>query len=108
MTKDRNHHHESWVMVLDRIELDVIRAERAFERGGDFTPVEEWHVPVTYGPIPVPLRRRAEDILRRQRRVLALLSDRLTTTLQQRAIVNDVVQLSSRASELAVYVDVSA
>jgi hypothetical protein len=107
--RDTTHFHfDSWQTVLDRIELDVIRAERALELDGDLTPVEEWHVPVTYGPLPPELRDRAEEILGRQRRVLSRLSEQLTATTRHRAIVDDVAQLSSRTSELAVYVDVSA
>jgi len=100
--------HEAWEVALDRIELDLIRAERALEAGTGLTRVDEWEVPDYYGPIPVALRPRAEAILARQRQTLRGIAAQLGVNAQHQAIVEGVSQLSGRGHDQAVYVDVSA
>jgi hypothetical protein len=100
--------HEAWEVALDRVELDLIRAERALALGTGLARVDEWEVPDYYGPIPVALRSRAEEILARQQRTARQLSDQLGVTAQHQAIVDSASMLSDRSSDRAVYVDVSA
>ena len=100
--------YEAWEVALDRVELDLIRAERALALGTGLSRVDEWQVPDYYGPIPVALRPRAEEILARQQRTARRLSEQLGVTAQHQAIVDSASMLSDRTSDRAVYVDVSA
>jgi hypothetical protein len=100
--------HEAWEVALDRIELDLIRAERALEVGSGLARVDEWVVPDYYGPIPISLRPRATEILARQQQTVRRLSEQLGINSQHQAIVDGVTSLNGRSSDLAVYVDVSA
>ena len=74
---------EAWQVALDRIELDVIRAERALETDGVMR-VDEWTVPDDYGPIPVSLRGRAEDILAHYQDKTFSLTDALSFAVMER------------------------
>lgn len=100
--------HEAWEVALDRVELDVIRVERAVESGLELTRVDEWRVPDDYGPIPLVLRPRAEEILARQRELVERICQRLGVTMQHQAIVEGVARVSTRGPEMAVYIDVDA
>ena len=100
--------HEAWEVALDRVELDLVRAERALEKGAGPVRLDEWRVPDYYGPIPVSLRPRAEQILERQRRAIRHIAEQLGVTAQHQALVDGVTSLSTRGSEQAVYVDVNA
>ena len=99
---------EAWEVVLDRIELDVIRGERALDAGLGPDRLDDWHVPDDYGPIPAALRSRAEEILSRQQQLLARIAERLGTTAAHQAIIDHVGRASTRASHQAIYVDVTA
>jgi hypothetical protein len=100
--------HEAWEVALDRIELDLIRAEQAMANGVGLDRIDEWREPDYYGPIPVSLRPRAEEILARQRRVVPQIAERLNVTAQHQSIVDGVVRLTPHTTDLAIYVDVSA
>jgi hypothetical protein len=100
--------HEAWEIVLDRIELDVIRGQRALEAGLGPDHLDEWHVPDDYGPIPAALRERAQEILARQQQLLGQIAERLGVTAQHQAIVANVGRVSTRTSDQAIYVDVNA
>ena len=100
--------HEAWEVALDRVELDLIRAERAVESGTGLARIDDWQVPDYYGPIPVSLRPRAEEILARQQRALRRISEQLSSTAQTQALVDGVARLSPRGSDQPVYVDVNA
>ena len=100
--------HEAWEVALDRIELDLVRAERAIESGAGLARVDVWREPDYYGPIPVSLRSRAEEILARQQRTMRRLTELLGVTAQHQAIVEGAAALSTPNPDLAVYVDVSA
>ena len=80
--------HEAWEIALDRVELDVIRAERALAGGEGTAQVDAWHLPDDYGPIPGALRPRAEELVNRQRQVLSGLSERMAVTALHRTIVD--------------------
>lgn len=101
--------HEAWEVALDRVELDLVRVERAITTGTGLTRIDEWQVPEYYGPIPSALRPRAEAILARQRLAMPRIAEQLGTTAQHQALVDGVTQLSTtHPSDLAIYVDVSA
>jgi hypothetical protein len=69
---------KAWEVTLDRIELDVIRTEKALDEGlGLERPLDEWHVPDDYGPIPAALRPRAEEILARQQVAMRRIAEQL-------------------------------
>ncbi len=79
--------HEAWEIALDRVELDVIRAERALTGSEGTARVDAWHIPDDYGPIPGALRPRAENLVARQQQVIRGLAERMAVTAQHLAIV---------------------
>jgi hypothetical protein len=96
--------HEAWEVVLDRLELDVILVERALEgRAGLSRPLDEWHVPDQYGPVPAALRPRAEALVVRQRTAMRALAEQLGVTAAHQTYV-----AADRAPAAGpVYVDAS-
>lgn len=99
-------HHDAWQVDLDRIELDVLRAERALDSGSELR-TDPWDVPGNHGPIPAGLRERAEGIHARQQAVMLRIAEQLGATLRHQTVV-DRVALSSIRENLPVYLDVSA
>jgi hypothetical protein len=99
-------HHDAWQVDLDRIELDVLRAERALDNGSELR-VDAWDVPGNHGPLPAELRERAETILSRQRDVMERIADRLGVTLRHQGVL-DRVGLGSSLNNVPIYLDVSA
>lgn len=99
-------HHDAWQVDLDRIELDVLRAERALESGADLR-TDPWDVPGNHGPIPRELRDRARSILERQQTVMARIAEQLGVNLRHQTVI-EKVGLSSSLSNVPVYLDVSA
>ncbi|MEI5675478.1 MULTISPECIES: hypothetical protein [Nocardioides] len=99
-------HHDAWQVDLDRIELDVIRAERALENGSELR-TDAWDLPGNHGTIPAELRERAEGILARQHSVMERIAEQLGITLRHQGLL-DRVGLSSSLSNVPVYLDVSA
>lgn len=98
---------EAWEVVLDRLELDVIRVEHAAGSGtGLSRPLYPWHVPDDYGPIPAVLRARAEAVLGRQRAAVRQLAKALETTQAHRAYVSGASE--SPRSSGPVYLDLNA
>jgi hypothetical protein len=97
---------EAWEVVLDRIELDLIRAQRALDTGvGLGEAPDEWDVPEGYGPIPTALRSRAEEIIRRQQHALRRMATQLGVTAQHQALVEGFEALSTGPGARPVYVD---
>lgn len=101
-----DNHFGSWQVELDRLELDVIRAERAVATEGSLR-TETWAVPSIPGPVPEDLRERAADILGRQRALLTCLAERLGATYRQQEIADHVGRVSTRDRSRPVYVDIS-
>jgi hypothetical protein len=99
-------HLDAWQVDLDRIELDVLRAERALQTGSDLR-TDHWDVPSNHGPLPAELRERAVGILDRQRQVMDRIAERLGVTLRHQTVL-DRVGLSSSLSNVPIYLDVSA
>lgn len=99
-------HHDAWQVDLDRIELDVLRAERALDNGSELR-VDAWDVPGNHGLIPPDLRERAESILVRQQAVMERIAERLGVTLRHQGVL-DRVGLGSSLNNIPLYLDVSA
>lgn len=94
-----------WEAALDRLELDVERAEQLL-RANDPEPLPAWEPPVMRGPLPSDLEPRARLILERQ---LALANDvalAVTRTRKQQALTAKVAGITP--PEVPVYLDVTA
>jgi len=100
-------HFESWQLELDRLELDVMRAERAFATDG-LLRTDGWEVPSLAGPVPDDLHIRATEILTRQQALLIGLAERLGATGRQQAVADHVGRVSARDRSRPVYFDISA
>lgn len=97
---------KAWQVNLDRIELDVMRAERNLERGL-LLQTDPWDVPADYGPLPAELRERAEEILARQKAIIAKIAETLGVTLKHQAVVDAVGRTSVAGRGYPIYVDVN-
>jgi hypothetical protein len=104
MSDDR--HHLIWATTLDRLELDVMRAERMLVDPSRPAP-EPWDDPLLTGPIPADLLERAIALRERQRAVEAALASRLGAVSRQHDFANRVDR-ATRAAGPAVYLDVTA
>jgi hypothetical protein len=98
--------HDAWQVDLDRIELDVLRAERALDTGAELR-TDTWDLPSNHGPIPGDLRERAQGILDRQRAVMARIAEQLGINLRHQTVI-EKAGLTSSLSNVPVYLDVSA
>jgi hypothetical protein len=95
-----------WEIELDRLELDVIRAERLL-KGLQALPTEPWCPPVVPGPMPADLAQRARDLMDRQDRTAARLRESLAAAQQQITYADRVTEALSRPTA-PVYLDVEA
>lgn len=100
-------HHLYWETALDRLELDVIRAERQLADPGTGAAVEGWDEPQLEGPMPADLVERALEIRRRQERVTAALAERLGAVRREHAFAARVDRATGRV-ERPVYLDLEA
>jgi hypothetical protein len=101
---DRRHLH--WETALDRLELDVILAERKLH-DPTAPDLEPWDEPELVGPIPADLVDRALALLARQRAV----RDRLAVTAQGLRRHQDFASRVDRATARTgrpVYLDLEA
>jgi hypothetical protein len=97
----------AWVQELDRLELDVQRAEAMLRSNEpDPEPLPEWEPPVMREPIPADLVPRARFVLERQLAVAHLITQRLSSTTQQRQLTDRIRGTAS--PDVPVYLDVSA
>ena len=61
-TSDRRHVEvHGWPELLDRLEDDLAILDTMLEQG-DVVPPQTWEPPAGLGPLPVPLRDRAEEL----------------------------------------------
>lgn len=104
---DRSEVLEAWEVAVDRIEMDVIRAERALANDELFT-LEEWVPPRVTGELPAALRARAEELLDRQRAVLARTGEKFAATIRHQAVVEELGRATRPGQSRPAYVDVSA
>jgi len=98
--------HLAWEATLDRLEQDLLLAER-FLASGQAPTTEPWEVPQLDGPMPDSLLSRASEILRRQSDVKDSLREALSSNDRQRAFT-DRVNLSSNGLTGPAYVDFTA
>ncbi|MDF1605958.1 hypothetical protein [Nocardioides sp. YIM 152315] len=103
---DAERHHLHWATALDRLELDVIRAERMLDDPSRPAP-EPWDEPLLTGPIPADLRDRAITLRERQRAVQAAIASELGAIGRQHEFANRVDR-ATRPTRPAVYLDVTA
>ena len=95
----------AWEIVLDRIELDVMRGERNLARGLEFR-TDPWDLPDDdLGPLPVALVERAAGIHRRQHDLIEKMNETLHYTWRQQAVA-EAASRDQAATPYPVYVDV--
>lgn len=104
--RDLDPRHEAWAVTLDRIELDVLRAERALENDAVIR-TDIWDVPADHGLLPQGLHERAEGLLARQERLIESISGKLGYTARQRDLVERHGRVSTINNSLPIYVDAS-
>lgn len=99
-------HHLHWATALDRLELDVIMAERMLVDPTRPAP-ERWDEPTLESPIPADLRERALALRERQRHAQAALATVLGAIGRQHEFANRVDRATRQAGP-PVYLDVTA
>lgn len=104
--KEDGRRHLIWETALDRLELDVMRAERMVANPAAYD-LEPWDEPHLDGPLPADLLERALELRARQQRAKAALAAALATLSKQHAFAERVDRATARAGR-SVYVDVSA
>lgn len=97
---------ETWVVILDRLELDVVRMEHHLDRDRALR-TDVWDLPVVRGPLPHELRERAEDLAARQQQCLERLATTLGQAARQHDVADAVARVSPRAHGLPMYVDIA-
>jgi hypothetical protein len=95
-----------WETALDRLELDVILAERMLDDPTRPAP-EPWDETQLEGPIPSHLRQRALDIRARQRQAQQALQVMLGTISRHHDFARRVDRATGRVDH-AVYLDLQA
>lgn len=96
-----------WQTELDRLELDVIRAERLL-KGLSTMSTEPWDPPLVPGQIPADLAVRAQDLLDRQERATTSLAAALDDARRQIGYADRVTDMTGRAAAGPVYLDLEA
>lgn len=96
-----------WEVELDRLELDVLRAERLL-KGLDAVPAEPWNPPAVPGQMPADLAVRAQHLLDRQERATADLRSALDTAQRQLAYGDRVAEAVGPGPSAPVYLDLEA
>ena len=106
LRENEDRHHMVWETALDRLELDVLRAEQMSAQPAAFD-LEPWDEPNLEGPIPEDLVERALALRARQQEVQGSLATALSALSRQHAFADRVDRATARAGQ-PVYVDVSA
>lgn len=91
--------HLLWETALDRLELDLMRAERLLSVPNGPAP-EPWHEPELGGPIPGDLVERALALRDRQEQLQAALREQVATTREQHAFTDRVDRATGRRPAL--------
>lgn len=103
---DQETSHAEWEVVLDRIELDVMRAEHRLAQGVALTIFDRWDAPANHDPLPASLRERAEQLVARQHACLEEMSQLLGTTYRHLAAA-EALGRSSCERDHALFVDIA-
>lgn len=93
-----------WDIELDRLELDVMRAERALEQD-EPVRTDSWIVPALPGPPPPELVDRARDLLARQDTCLDQMEQLLGRAARQHAMAVALSRATVPDQCVPVYVD---
>jgi len=96
-----------WETELDRLELDVVRAER-LAKGLSALAVDPWDPPAIPGQMPADLAHRAQDLLDRQGRATVELARALAAAQKQVAYGERLSDATGRAPAVPVYLDLEA
>lgn len=96
---------QAWETHLDRLELDLMRAERHLASGRELR-VDRWDRPGTPGALPRDMVPRAQALLERQRVVMEALAASLGETARQALLARTVSEATARGTA-PVYVDVA-
>ena len=104
---DEARQHLIWETALDRLELDVLRAEQMIARNPAPHDLDHWDEPLVEGPLPADLLDRALELRARQQAVQRQLAQALQALSRQSAFTDRVDRATARQSA-PVYVDVSA
>lgn len=104
---DESRQHLIWETALDRLELDVLRAEQMLDRAAALDAFEPWDEPLAAGPLPHHLLDRALELRARQQEVQRQLVEALQTLGRQSAFTDRVDRATARAAR-PVYLDVTA
>ena len=101
--------HLHWETALDRLELDVMLAERTLaDPSRDRQIAEPWDEPMLAGPIPADLVERALEIRERQLQVEAELTRAVGAARCQHRFADRVDRATGRGPGRAVYLDIEA
>jgi len=95
--------YDRWAAALTELELDVADTE-AMLLGDHLPPAEPWEPPQDLGPLPIPLRDRAQRLVERQREVAQRLAEALVLSRRQ-ARLNESLKTAGPANP--VYLDAS-
>ena len=96
---------DAWAEALDRLESDVDAAEMLLEtehRMRELPLADPWQPPAGLGPLPLDLRPRADEVLRRQLAVAQRLASSLAGTVKHAAVLD---RLDARPAPRPSYVD---
>jgi hypothetical protein len=96
---------DAWAEALDRLESDVVAAEMLLaeeHRMRDLPVSDPWQPPAGLGPLPLDLRPRADEVLRRQLAVAQQLATTLAGTVKHAAVLE---RLDDRPAPRPSYVD---
>lgn len=97
----------AWEITLDRLEVDLILAERLLRTLQAPPDLTRWDTPSPMAPVPEHLVPRARRLLARQETVLESLASALERARRQRELTDRVGQATSAPSR-AIYVDATA
>ena len=96
-----------WECELDRLEIDVLRAERLL-KGLENIPAEPWAPPSIPGQMPADLALRAQALLDRQDRAVADLRSALASAQRQISYADRLTEATGQAPAVPVYLDLDA
>lgn len=96
-----------WENEVDRLELDVIRAERLL-RGLAAAPFEHWAPPLLPGQMPADLADRVAALLDRQEEARRLLKVALAEAQKQLEYADRVSAATSHGPGSPIYLDLQA
>ena len=84
---------EDWETVLDRLEVEVLWAERLLRAAKPLDP-SGWTPPRAIGPMPEELVARAREIHARQLETMTKLVEAMRRSTQQRVYVSTALEVS--------------